>query len=170
MPRAETTAECVWPSNPRASLREKPSCYQHGATASRDATWNCITQGESHTSILCRNATKFSGPEIMSDRSKEISLWFSLFLGKKGHQFCVPKMIRLLSGKRCKRIHYGVRCDSVHSMGRLCKCKGIIDREAYIGILETHAAINATSFPRKPVAIIQVQASFCTCHRCDFEV
>jgi len=57
------------------------------------------TQGESFTSVLCGDADKFSGPELISDGLEEsgnvccgqMNPCFSLFWGETVIEFSVPK-------------------------------------------------------------------------------
>jgi len=45
----------------------KPFHLTPSDAASRNGTWISVTQRESYTSVLHRNATEFSGPELISD-------------------------------------------------------------------------------------------------------
>ena len=64
---------------------------------------------------------------------------FSLFLGKTDVRFTFP-CYQWKVQKRASVIVPG--CISAHGM-----CEGTIDAEAYVGILETYAAIKTTTFP-----------------------
>ena len=52
-------------------------------------------------------------------------------------------------------------CISAHGMGDLHICEGTIDVKAYVGNLETYAAVKMTNFPRNSMSISagQCQAS-----------
>jgi len=68
-----------------------------------------IFQEKSFTSILCKDATEFSGPELISDYPKKKKNTVEmLFLGKTDTEFSVPKMkgvIQTLISSLCKIKH-----------------------------------------------------------------
>ena len=117
-------------------------------TASRKAAWNCIMQRGRHLLILRRNATEFSGPEVIWDGTKDWKrvLWsdestFQLVFGKnrcrilrakdeKDH----PEENRTMATTDCwaDQVLYTPR------MGKNCTCKtATISKCVILSVLET---------------------------------
>ena len=157
------------PSSPQAVLFEKPSCYHdgHSHIGSRilwkiivtqhrpllhQETWKCIMQRGRHLFILHRNAAEFSGPAVIWYGPKDSgnvfqhieSDVFRILRAKdeKYHPDCSQQKVQKTASVMVWR------CISAHGMGDLQICEGTIDAEAYVGILETYAAVKMMTSPR----------------------
>ena len=99
-------------------------------------------QRRRHLYILHRNATKFSGPEVIWDRPKDSENMFSLFLGKMDIGFYVPKMkktIQTVTNKKCENQPlwwYGGAL--VPTAWVISICVKVPLMQTYVGIFERH--------------------------------
>ncbi len=96
--------------------------------------------GESYTSVLCSDAARFSGPQLISDShddsGKVCCTHFNFFSDKNDVEFSVPKnkgtiQTFISDRSKSKLLSWYI---SANSMGDCHICKGTIDMEAYIGV------------------------------------
>jgi len=149
-PSDSTTWEIVtalWsiqPNGLRSALKNNDRSTQ-SAAASRNVTWTCFTQAESHRSTMQKIAVKFSGHELISDGQKDsghvycgrTSPHFSLFLGKQVSGWRVKVFLGELKYSKA-RVCEGVGVHQSPLDGWLHMCESTTDAEACVEILERH--------------------------------
>lgn len=149
---------CYWDkySQMGSGIFRKTVVTSESYAASGNATWNSVTQGDGHTSVLYRNASEFSGPEFISDGPKDsrnvgcgqMSSCFSLFLGEKNGCRVLRAKGEMVypdfTGKGAKNICHGVGASVPTAWGTCIHVKVPFDPEAYIWFIATYAAIKAT--------------------------